>query len=121
MFTFYPILNAENIRRNTVYDRKEIIPMGIRRVTDPAKIIDRIYSEGRSDGRSPPAKPRAGDGSYGLATGYEQPDPKQQAVQTPDAKHGPGYDNDVKKNWLRGYGKPHPHFDSGKSGDRYRK
>ena len=85
--------------------------MGIRRVTDAAKVIDRIYSEGRSDGRSPAPKPRAWDGSYGLATGYGQADPKEQAVQTQDAKHGPGYDNET-SGWVRGMGKqPHPAFD----------
>lgn len=45
------------------------------------------------------------------------PAPSQQEVQDPEAKHGPGYDNDHKSDWVRGYGsKMHPYFDKHKSG-----
>lgn len=47
------------------------------------------------------------------------PAPSQQDVQDPEAKHGPGYDNDT-SGWVRGMGNqsPHPHFDTHKSGSK---
>jgi hypothetical protein len=35
-----------------------------------------------------------------------------QASQDPIDAHAPGYSNDTRETWLRGKGKPHPHFDS---------
>lgn len=44
------------------------------------------------------------------------PQPKdQQKPQDPEDQHGPKYDNDVAKNWLRGYGQE-PGFDKHKAG-----
>ena len=37
-----------------------------------------------------------------------------QAPQFPEDKHGPKYDNDTPKNWLRGYGQ-NPNFDKHKA------
>ena len=42
-----------------------------------------------------------------------------QAPQAVNDEHGPGYDNDA-QGWVRGRGKPYPHFDSGPSGSRYK-
>lgn len=48
-----------------------------------------------------------------------------QEPQSPTDRHAPGYDNDVKPNWLRGMGNGEatgkPSFDSGPSGSRYGK
>lgn len=80
--------------------------------------VDGIYRFGRSypHGRPPhdlPVKVKARD--------YGEADASQQKVQDPEAMHGPGYDNDA-GGWVRGMGKqsPHPAFDAGPSGSRYK-
>ena len=40
---------------------------------------------------------------------------EMQAPQAVNDHHGAGYDNDA-SGWVRGVGKPHPHFDSKREG-----
>jgi hypothetical protein len=45
-------------------------------------------------------------------------EPKRNPSGIEDRESGPSDPsfNDVKKNWLRGFGSPHPHFDGGREG-----
>lgn len=93
--------------------------MGTRRVADASKAVERLYAYGRTDGRHPPKL--AGKPAPDISPPYERPDPRQQAIQDPEAKHAPGYSNDVAMDWHRGKGLP-PHFDhSAPSGQRYKR
>lgn len=51
-----------------------------------------------------------GAGSAGMSVSD-----KLQKPQDPEDKHGPGYDNDT-SGWVKGDGKPYPHFDRGHRG-----
>ena len=50
-------------------------------------------------------------------SGGVTPAKSEQAPQCPEDKHGAGYDNDA-SGWVRGVGKPYPHFDTHKSGSK---
>lgn len=90
---------------------------------DVTAALNRLYSYGRTfpRGDGPPAA-RAKDGKFAsteLPSSFPKADPRQSMVQNPEDR--PAGHDDVARNWLRGYGKPHPHFDSGPSGNRYEK
>ena len=92
--------------------------MGIRRVTDPSKAINKLYSEGRifPGRKSPVPKSKPQGGTYGLQTNYEKPRDETRPQDPESGPSDPNF-NDAKKNWTRGYGLP-PHFDPGGSGNR---
>jgi hypothetical protein len=104
--------------------------MGIRRIRDtegmlvedfkpgdnPYRTVKEIYEYGRSypsgrphDYKTPAATPKAGS----IAKDETQPQDRESRTASHD---------DVREGWTRGYGKqlPHPFFDSGKSGSRYK-
>lgn len=89
--------------------------MGIRRVTNPAKVIAAIYNEGRTFPRG--GKPVAAR-SYDLP-GYEPPRDELGVQHAEAGPLDPNF-NDAKRDWKLGYGKPHPAFDAGGSGRRYK-
>ncbi len=51
---------------------------------------------------------------------FDQHHPAYQKPQAPEDRQAPDYNNDVGREWTRGYGQ-RPGFDSGPSGHRYRK
>jgi hypothetical protein len=82
---------------------------------NPYRTVKEIYEFGRHypqgrphDYKTPAATPKAGS----IAKDESQPQDRESRTASHD---------DVREGWTRGYGKPHPFFDSGKSGDRYRK
>lgn len=108
--------------------RKNLTPptLPLRPGEDPTDALSRIYAMGRSYPHQPPHDaPRAKSQSPqdGSPAGWElAPKENSPAVQARESGHAPGYDNDAPTSWLRGYGKEqHPFFDSGPSGNRYRK
>jgi hypothetical protein len=78
------------------------------------RTVGKLYREGRTypngpphDYRQPAATPKSGS----IAKDESQCQFRDDMVN--------GH-NDVREGWARGYGKPHPFFDSGKSGSRYK-
>ncbi len=110
----------------------------LRRGSDPTNSLREFYGEHRRYPRGRPhdaprertpgyATPVPTDGEhahFGQATRPEHVTPAfdEQAPQFASDKHGATYDNDA-DGWVRGMGgeSPHPHFDHGPSGYRYRK
>ena len=108
--------------------RKNLTPptLPLRPGEDPTDALNRIYGMGRSypDGRphdAPRAKSQPPQDS--APAGWET-DAKGNSPAIQDRNSGPADPNfnDARRDWLLGYGKQqHPFFDSGPSGNRYKK
>jgi hypothetical protein len=73
--------------------------------------VDELYRMGRTypKGDGPKASEKAN-----IAPRWEtDPVNNSAKVRFPEDQRDAKYDNNVKKNWLRGYGKPHPQFKKG--------
>jgi hypothetical protein len=83
--------------------------------TDPVAAINKLYSEGRRTYGQPNPddyKRAPTPASKPIAKDESQP----QFAEERTANH-----DDTREGWTRGYGSPHPRFDSGPSGSRYDK
>jgi len=78
--------------------------------------VNDLYHFGRA---YPHARPHDADYPKVKVSDYGEPDPRQYEVQDPEDR--PASHDDVGRQWTNGFGPPHPHFDSGPSGNRYRK
>jgi hypothetical protein len=87
--------------------------------SDVVNALNSLYSYGRSDGRGRPKSAHGAYKAHDITPACEPPDPRQQEVQNPEDR--PASHGDVARNWLRGYGKPHPHFSHSPPRDKLRR